>query len=296
MQLLFSESITPTSKVITGTAAGWLGDKSKTAAGNVGSCTSPNGTAAGVTGSVGSVYPAPGAGGSGVGTGPQSCTSSNLPNGVGEITWQNTDNTSSYTSFDWQFGVTASGATFTGQITSSTAVWASVGDRFVVELTKFTQNGGSGTGLVPIVSCFMPGGVSQDDITGIFQLYTPVAGPLPSIAVSPGPCTVSGSHVSWTDTVTGTNFPPSSSVVLRDTGFITGSGSGNATVISFGMSSTSVTVVTDSSGNFTANIFVTVDVGGTQPQGTIEQNADFVAAVSTAGIAANNGGPNYCVA
>ncbi|WP_157880028.1 hypothetical protein [Streptomyces natalensis] len=302
VRLTFNPAITNSLQVVSASASGWLGNKASTEpvgipGGTTGSCTSPDGTAKDsggtlIAGSSGSTYPNSGAGGSGSATGPNSCTSSNLPNGTGQITWN--DNTQ--IKFNWQFGVTASGATFTGQVTSSTASWSAPGDSFVVQLTGWTQNGGSGAGKFPIVSCFLPGGVTQDDFAADFELETPPPNPAPTITVNPGTCSVSGANVTWTDTVTGLNFPASTAVQLIDTGFDTGTQNGTNTVIAAGLDPVTASVTTSSSGTFSTTIPIKVNLGLAQPPGTIEQNADSVLASTPPAVAAGHGGPNYCVA
>lgn len=291
----FSPAIGPTLQTVDAAGKGWLGDKAVTAADTPGTCVSPDGTAGGISGSTGAIFPSSPSGGSGEASGPQNCTSSNLPNGTGQITWDD----GTQIQFDWQFGFTAGGFAFSGQVTASTAAWSAPGDQFLVSFTKFTQNGGEGAGVVPIVSCFLPGGVESDEFTGVFQLFTPAPGVTPSITVQPGACQVFGGanpRIEWTNTVTGLGFPASSTVRLDDTSFVFGTNPTTSVVRSAGLRFQQANATTNAAGEFSVGVAVSIPYEQPEPAGTIEQNSDSVVATSGAAVAANRGGPNFCEA
>jgi hypothetical protein len=164
--LTWDPAVTLTVQTVTADGEGWLGNKAETVAGTAGTCVSPDGTAAGITGTVGAIYPLPGAGGKGTASGPVNCNTADLSNGTGEIKWSD----GSKVKFNWQFSFAPPNAqpTFTGQVTDSTASWTAPGDQFLVEPTRFTMNGGN----PPYVDCLSGTPNTTDEFAGMFQLYT----------------------------------------------------------------------------------------------------------------------------
>ncbi|GAA3690695.1 hypothetical protein GCM10022267_91350 [Lentzea roselyniae] len=282
VQLLFDEPITPVEAVIDVDGFAQWGTEATGLDGAPGRCTSPDNSNNVEWGTVDNA----------TNRGPQSCTSANLPDGVADHIWS--DGTHSV--LKWQFGISAFGPSFSGQVIESTAPWFPVGDQAFIQVYKWTQNDPEEP---PIVPCFGPGGVTRDDFIGTWQGYTPLSGVAPSISVTTGPCTVTGDKVAWTTSVTGTGFPSSDLVDLRDTAFVYGQSPGSLNTVAVGLMTKSATAHTDGDGAFVKNIDVEIPFKIAQSPGTINNNADNVFVTSAAGtkfFAISHGGPNFCVA